>query len=246
MSAALGFTRATLVVAALMLTACPPPPSSTDAGQGGGSGGTGGGDGGGSGGSGGSADGGCTEAWTCGRWQIDGGSASRACTDANGCGTTAQRPPLGPAMLPALDLPYFRCAVQPVLERGCGMLGCHGTETERAFRVYARARLRRSEPAIGCDGGTVDLALEGTATVQCAGASRLTSGEWQANYDGARAFAIGVPLINDVPLLTQPLAAHPSAHAGVKPFTVTDPAYLTIKNWLGGTTAPAACDAGFN
>ncbi len=191
-------------------------------------------------------DAGCTEAWTCGRWDIDGGTAARTCTDANACGTTAQRPPVGPAPLPALDLPYYRCAVQPVLERGCGALGCHGTETARAFRLYARARLRHSEPVPGCDGGTVDLAAEGTGTVRCAGAARLTATEWQRNFDGARAFAIGVPLIADVPLLVEPMAGSARVHADVKPFTPTDPAYVTIKNWLGGTTAPADCDAGFN
>ena len=130
------------------------------------------------------------------------------------------------------------------------MLGCHGTETERAFQLYARGRLRHSEQVAQVStcppAGVKDLAAEGTGTVMCLGWSRLTGTEWRLNFDGARAFAIGVTAVADNELLTYPLEGNARAHAGVKPFTLTDPAYLTIKNWLGGTTAPATCDAGFN
>jgi hypothetical protein len=45
------------------------------------------------------------------------------------------------APLPALDEPYFRCHVQPVLTKNCATYACHGS-SDRAFRVYARNRLR--------------------------------------------------------------------------------------------------------
>ena len=42
---------------------------------------------------------------------------------------------------PVVDEAFFRCRVQPVLAQSCAMLACHGDE-RRAFRVYARNRLR--------------------------------------------------------------------------------------------------------
>lgn len=46
-----------------------------------------------------------------------------------------------PAPLPALDEPYFRCRVQPILTKSCGALACHG-DAKRFFRVFGRNRLR--------------------------------------------------------------------------------------------------------
>ena len=40
-----------------------------------------------------------------------------------------------------VDEAEFRCKVQPILAGSCAMLACHGDE-RRAFRVYARNRLR--------------------------------------------------------------------------------------------------------
>lgn len=247
--------RCTALALLVAVTGCPAPQNpfvcADDCDGGGGSGGSaGGGTGGQGGGGGGSADAGCTEEWTCSAWDVsDAGTAARTCTDVNGCGTTAKKPTTGPAPLPALDLSYFQCEVQPVLERGCGMLGCHGTETDRAFRLYARGRLRHSEQvpqASTClGGGMKDLAAEGTATVMCLGWSRLTASEWRLNFDNARAFGLGAATVADNELLTQPLAGNAKAHAGVKPFTLTDPAYLKLKAWLAGATA-GPCDAGFN
>ncbi len=197
---------------------------------------------------GGSTDAGCVEQWVCSAWDLsDAGTATRTCSDALGCGTTAQKPPVGPAPLPPLDLPYFQCEVQPVLERGCGQLGCHGTETGRAFRLYARGRLRHSEQVPSCTGaGTRDLAIEGTGTVQCLGASRLTPTEWRMNFDNARAFSLGVGNVVDNELLTQPQQGNARAHASVKLFMLDDPSYTKVKAWLTGAAAAAGCDAGFN
>ena len=209
-----------------------------DSGQGGGAGG-------------GSADAGCVEEWLCAVWEVsDAGSASRTCTDVSSCGTSAQKPATGPAALPTLDLNYYKCEVQPVLERGCGMLGCHGTLADRAFRLFSRGRLRNSElvqQVSSCLGsGMLNLADEGTGTVMCLGWSRLTATEWKRNFDGARAFSIGVTNVADNELLTQPLQGNSRSHASVKLFTLNDPSYTTLKNWLSGSTAASSCDAGFN
>lgn len=199
----------------------------------------------------GAGDAGCPEAWVCSGWNVsDAGIASRTCTEVNGCGTTALKPPVGPAPLPSLDFSYFKCEVQPVLERGCGMLGCHGTQSERDFQLFSRGRLRNSEqvPQVSsCLGsGMLDLAIEGTGTVMCLGWSRLTATEWKKNFDNARTFSIGVTAVANNELLTQPLQGNARAHAGIKLFALNDPSYTKLRSWLAGATAPADCDAGFN
>src|SRR5882724_8337416 len=45
------------------------------------------------------------------------------------------------APLAALDEPYFRCKVQPVLTKSCGALACHG-DARRYFHVFSRNRMR--------------------------------------------------------------------------------------------------------
>src|SRR5262245_6205765 len=83
----------------------------------------------------------CIEAWQCTPWTTDGlsDSATRTCTDQSACGTALTRP-AEMAILPALDPEYYECNVEPVLTGGCSMLGCHGTETGRGYRIYARGR----------------------------------------------------------------------------------------------------------
>lgn len=46
-----------------------------------------------------------------------------------------------PNPLPALDEPYFRCRVQPILTKSCSAFACHG-DGKRFFRIFARNRLR--------------------------------------------------------------------------------------------------------
>src|SRR5262249_23131153 len=93
-----------------------------------------------------SSGGGCAEAWTCSPWQQQSdGNFTRTCVDGDQCGTTAGKRPEGRVMLPELDLDYYKCKVEPIFDRSCAMLGCHGTETGRAFKIYARGRLRHKE-----------------------------------------------------------------------------------------------------
>jgi hypothetical protein len=197
--------------------------------------------------SGSSSGGGCVVAWTCTPWQKNAqGQYTRTCTDANKCGTDAGKPSEGPLDLPSLDLDYFKCKVEPIFDRNCSMMGCHGTEIGRPFKVYSRGRLRHSEMVPGAptcpDASRLrDLAKEGTGTVMCLGWSKHTQAEWQQNYDNARSFMVGVASPDDSDLLAQ-VRYGGKAHTGVHFFNKTDADYQTIASWLGGAKLGAVCD----
>jgi hypothetical protein len=194
-----------------------------------------------------SSGGACIEAWTCTPWQQGtGGQYARTCTDASACGTTAQKPTEGPVNLPELDLDYYRCQVEPILDRGCAMIGCHGTETGRPFKVYARGRLRHQETVAqvgSCPVGPqmVDLAQQGSGTVMCVGWSPHTAAEWQSNYDIARSFMLGITDPEQSDLLAQPVIGGKS-HAGVHLFAKGDAEHATLKAWLGGAKLGSTCN----
>lgn len=198
----------------------------------------------------------CDEAWVCSPWETDGSSdaATRVCTDANACGTMDDRP-FETVTLPALDLEYFKCTIEPILDKKCSMLGCHGTEQGRALRVYARGRKRlagqmlsnppcggaATTPSDGCDGSN-----------QCLCAAPHTEAEWRKNYDAARGFAIdsvGKPYpsnkIEKSDLLAQPVVGG-EPHAGIHLFQKTDAEYAAIKSWLTGAALGMPCDTGIN
>jgi hypothetical protein len=205
--------------------------------------GGGGGEGGGAG-----ADGGCQPSWSCTAWQKNTqGQYTRTCTDTNQCGTGAGKPNEGPISLPNLDLAFYQCNVEPIFDRGCAMVGCHGTETGRLFKVYARGRLRMDEmvpPQSGysCpdNGATVPLKM-GTGTVMCEGWFSHSKDEWQSNYDNARFFMVGLTDPEQSELLVQPKVGGKN-HTGVHLYKTTDADYQTIKSWLGGAKLGTACD----
>jgi hypothetical protein len=173
---------------------------------------------------------------------------TRACTDANNCGTTINKPPVGPLALPSLDVNYYRCKVEPIFDRGCAMMGCHGTaasDNTRAFRVFARGRRRNDEtvPAMASCLETMPVNLEqaGSGTIMCHGWTAHTDAEWQKNFDSARALMLGITNPDQCDLLAQPVVGG-KAHTGVHLFASTaDPDYVTIKAWLSGATLPS-CD----
>ena len=189
----------------------------------------------------------CNAAWTCTAWQKNAqGQYTRTCTDANGCGTASGKPSEGPIDLPDLDMDFYKCSVEPIFDRGCAMLGCHGTEIGRPFKIYARARLRHQEMVPGAptcpNPGTMrDLSKEGTGTAMCLGWSKHTAAEWQQNYDNARSFMVGLTNPDDSDLLAQPRYGG-KAHTGVHLFAKTDADYQTISAWLGGKKLGTACD----
>ncbi len=190
----------------------------------------------------------CTPSWTCTAWSTsDGKTYTRTCTDANKCpGAT---PPVESAALPPLDKDYFACNVEPIFDRGCAFLGCHGTETGRLFQVYARGRLRNNEnvPQVStCPVGpqTVNLQQMGTGTIMCVGWSPHTATEWQKNYDNARSFMVGLSSaeVDSCDLLAQPVVGG-KAHTGVHLFKdKNDPDYQTLAKWLSGATLGRTCD----
>jgi hypothetical protein len=189
----------------------------------------------------------------CTPWETNGtdDTGTRTCTDANNCGSTTNKPAES-AALPALDLDYYKCNVEPIFNRGCAQLGCHGTEQGRAFRTYARGRLRVTgevwtEP--GClKAGTMFSSETCIGSIEC-GCWTLphSAKEWQRNYDAARGFALdaqGSPIpagMEDTSeLLAQPKVGG-KAHAGVHLFKEGDPDYVTLKQWLSGAKLGMAC-----
>ncbi len=197
----------------------------------------------------------CTEAWLCSPWDTGGNGdlAMRTCSDVNSCGSTSQKP-VETATLPALDLNYFKCNVEPILDRKCSMLGCHGKETGRALRVYSRARMRikggtlaSTDPA--CPGNASADACVGSTTCPCK--APHSPAEWQRNYDSARGFKLDpqgkmIPtgMADASDLLAQPIVGG-KAHTGVHLFRPGDPEETTLKAWLDGATLPS-CNPGSN
>ncbi|MFT3764370.1 MAG: hypothetical protein QM820_02435 [Minicystis sp.] len=203
------------------------------------------------------SSGGCVESWLCTPWDTGNGtpsntvnSATRTCTDTHNCGTTNNKPATQ-ATLPALDVNYFECKIEPILDRKCSMLACHGTETGRALRVYARARLREATAVITaaqCPGSMTGTQCTGSDSCPCNG--NHSQKEWQRNFDAARGFALddngnALPDQSQSDLIRQPVVGGKS-HAGIHLFKMSDPEYATLLNWLSGTATLASCDPGAN
>src|SRR6185503_2993182 len=166
----------------------------------------------------------CPEAWQCTSWEAPPGSdqATPTCVDLNNAGSTECKPATGPVTLPALDLELYKCEVHPIFQRGCAMMGCHGTDTERPLRLYARGRLRNKQivPRTGTcipQTGTVDQQVEGSGTVMCEGWLPHTAEEWKKSFDSSRSFMLDVASPAQSPLLVEPTFGGPP-HAGIKMF----------------------------
>jgi hypothetical protein len=196
----------------------------------------------------------CVESWQCSPWATDGvtDSATRTCTDQNACGTAVTRPP-ETAMLPALDPQYYECNVEPVLTQGCAMLGCHGTETGRGYRIYARGRLRISGMTMTEPGclmpGTPHPSEDciGSIECRCWTLPQFVT-ERRLSFDSARGFALdasGVRLADmaESQLLKQPQSGGGYPHAGVFLWSLGDPDYTAVKSWLDGATRGSLCNS---
>src|SRR5262245_2838427 len=119
-----------------------------------------------------------------------GGSAAGGASGSGGgpgSGGSGGAPPFGP---PAnLDMDFYKCNVEPIVDRSCAMLGCHGDAKNpfRVYVIYARGRLRNDElvdnTGTCLKSGKVNLNAEGTGTVMCEGWLPHTAAEWQKNYD---------------------------------------------------------------
>lgn len=196
----------------------------------------------------------CVEAWQCTPWETagTGNAGTRTCTDLNQCGTVATKP-LEAATLPALDPEYYECNVEPIVVGRCSMLGCHGTETGRAYRLYARGRLRITGKVLteqGCGNpGTMHPSEDCTGGIECRcwGLPQLVE-ERRRSFDSARGFGLdtaGAPLadVTQSELLRQPLVGGGFAHAGISMWSATDPEYAAVKSWLSGATRGTPCNS---
>ena len=131
--------------------------------------------------------------------------------------------------LPALDEPFFRCRVQPVLTKSCSQLLCHG-DTRRFYTVFGRNRLR----------------LRGTERERNA---QLRDEERQFNFASSLAYVSpGEP--GSSLLLLKPLDQTSGGyyHGGEDEFDrgdvfadSGDPDFQTIAAWINGDTEEAGC-----
>jgi len=194
--------------------------------------------------------GGCQEAWLCSPWESSPPGSDegfRVCTDLAACGTTAAKP-VEMATLPALDLDYYKCEIEPIMNASCSMLGCHGTDS-RPLRTYSRGRFRNVEESVvnPCPGGGMTPLSECIGSIECGcWQSPHTGVEWQRNYDAARGFGLdpqGNPLSDNEQseLIQQPMEGGGKAHAGFKMFDPGSPEHTKIKAWLDGTTFGQTC-----
>ncbi len=196
------------------------------------------------------------ERWHCTPWETNGNDdvGARTCTDLNDCGTTHDKPS-ETATLPALDMDFYKCNVEPIMNKKCSMLGCHGTEEGRALRLYSRGRLRLAGQSYVEERDSCLRPLDATTPSEnCTGSLKCVCGwtshtdeEWQRNYDSARGFALdpgGSPIpaedVDTSELIAQAIVGG-KAHAGVHLFRSGDPDHTTLQQWLSGATA-SSCD----
>jgi hypothetical protein len=186
----------------------------------------------------------CIEAWQCTPWQSEpegSDNGVRTCTDANDCGTTAQKP-VEMAVLPALDVDYYECAIEPILNRTCSMMGCHGSD-KRGLRNYSRGRFRNVAESVvnPCPGGGMTPLDQCLGSIECGcWQSPHTATEWQRNYDSARGMALDIDgsVLADMTnseLIQQPFEEGGKAHAGIKQYKMADPEYGKFIAWLEDT-----------
>ena len=169
-----------------------------------------------------------------------GGGTGGASVGAGGTGTVPPFDaglPVGP---PAdLDMNFYKCNVEPIFDRGCAMMGCHGVEAGRALRLYARGRMRNTAESTdnqSCLQATAPLA---SGTIMCTGWHPHSTTEWQRNFDSSRAFMTKGIQPDQSQLLTQATQGG-LPHAGVHLFVKDDASYTMVKRWLSGEKL-AAC-----
>jgi hypothetical protein len=139
--------------------------------------------------------------------------------------------PVGP---PAdLDMNFYKCNVEPIFDRGCAMMGCHGVETGRFLRLYARGRMRNTAEIIDNQSCLQKTAPIASGTIMCTGWHPHTATEWQRNFDSARAFMTKGMQPDQSQLLTQATKGG-LPHVGVHLFVKDDASYTMVKRWLSG------------
>lgn len=134
-----------------------------------------------------------------------------------------------PQALPALDVAFHRCRVQPVVDARCSMLACHG-DVRRPFHTFTRNRMR----LVGSNEQR-NLAL--------------SPEELQLNLDSALGF-VSPEAPDESWLLLKPLDADAGGYfhqgkelyaAGDVFLDAEDPDYVTLREWIAGGTEDPAC-----
>jgi len=146
---------------------------------------------------------------------------------ASGCGSQNLAQP-DPGGLAALDEPTFRCAVEPILQRECSYLGCHGREG-MPLRLYGVGALRLEEGKTS------------------AGRARpLSDGEQHANFLSALGQSFHTPAPrNQLVLKGLPSRAGGYAHVGGVIWSgLDDPRVQIILGWLSGQAGGCAAQDG--
>lgn len=127
-----------------------------------------------------------------------------------------------------LDVAFFECNVQPILDRSCAFTACHG-DPGRPLFVYSMSKTRIAGEALRGE--------------------RLTDKELCSNYFRAAAFARKEPSRSQ--LITKPAAldgTDSQYHAGNYLFGEGDVEARCLELWMRGTVAepgspaPEACD----
>lgn len=141
-----------------------------------------------------------------------------------------------PVSAATVDEPYFRCRVQPVLTKTCGMFACHGGDGQngtnaRYFRLYGRSRLRWPD------------------ITEAQRNSTMTAQERTANLVAARAL-IDVNNLDQSLLLMKPLdqAAGGYFHRGAELYgqgdvflSTDDPDFRVLSAWVHGAKDVSTC-----
>jgi hypothetical protein len=131
--------------------------------------------------------------------------------------------------LATLDEPFFRCQVQPIVTKSCGMFLCHG-DAARYYTVFTRNRLRF---------GLSEDERNATMTVV----------ERRYAYDATRAHVDRDDPAQSL-LLLKPLdeSAGGYFHGGATEFgqgdvylSTDEPDYQTLLAWINGATDATDC-----
>lgn len=117
-----------------------------------------------------------------------------------------------------LDIGFYECQVQPIVDRSCAFVACHG-DPARPFFVYSMSKTR----------------VAGDALL----GERLTDKELCANFHRARALATVDP--DQSQLITKPLTLEgitSQYHEGNYLFAPDGPEVRCLAAWMHGDRAP--------
>jgi hypothetical protein len=138
----------------------------------------------------------------------------------------------------ALDLDYFTCEVQPVLDRECSFPACHGN-AERGLRLVSPGRMRIVDEYLSARTSLTD------DDVAAGIHPPLTGAELAFNYGQCAAFVDPDWPAQESQLLLRPLALasgglHHLSAAGDVFLSSDAPGYARIARWLEGA-GPEEC-----